>query len=443
VALPGGNPVASIQQKGESWYCQFLYRRQRYTFTIGKVDEIEARSVKGKVEYLLMRLKQRLLDLPPGCDIVTFVQFDGKPPGQPARRVKELTLAGLRDDYIRSQKGKLEETTLDGIRLHFGHLTRILGENCHVPSLSRAVLQKYVDTRSREWIDPDRYRRERRKKLAKQKPRRKYVRKNPPPARPETPDRELRHPSAATIKKEIVSLRTAWNWAKRHLELEGDFPGGRLDYEKLEESLPFMTWEEAEVAVAAGGDPEQVWDSVYLRPPEVKELLEWVKERPVSPWVYPMFCFAAYTGARRSEVVRVRPSDVNLAGGEVTTREKKRVKKKKTFRKVPLTPFLKEVLAGWMKERGKGETFFCKTGGEAITPREAHNYFQRALRVSKWHVLKGWHVLRHSYISALASEGVDQRIIDDIVGHQTEEQRVRYRHLHPDVRKKEVNRVFA
>ena len=30
-----------------------------------------------------MRLKQNLLHLPPGMDIVTFVEFDGKPPISP------------------------------------------------------------------------------------------------------------------------------------------------------------------------------------------------------------------------------------------------------------------------------------------------------------------------------------------------------------------------
>jgi hypothetical protein len=149
VALPGGNPVASIQKKGDSWYCQFLYRRVRYTFTIGKVEEIEAQSVKGKVEYLLMRLKQHLLDLPPGCDIVTFVEWDGKPPGVLPLPVRELTLSELRKVYFKSQDGKLEKTTLHGIHQHFNHLVRILGENCHIPSLSRADLHKYVDTRSK------------------------------------------------------------------------------------------------------------------------------------------------------------------------------------------------------------------------------------------------------------------------------------------------------
>jgi integrase len=46
--------------------------------------------------------------------------------------------------------------------------------------------------------------------------------------------------------------------------------------------------------------------------------------------------------------------------------------------------------------------------------------------------LKGWHVFRYSFISALASKGVDQRVIDDLVGHSTDEQ-WRYQHLYPDV----------
>jgi hypothetical protein len=178
--------VASIQRKGESWYCQFLYRRERYTFTIGRVDETEARGVKGKVEYLLMRLKQHVLDLSSGCDIVTFVQYDGKPSGVLPLAAKELTLSELREVYFKSQEGKLEQITHDGIRLHFDHLTSILGKNCNVPCLTRIDLQKHVDTRASEWIDPNRYERKRREKLAKQPPKRKYNRKNRPP--PATPD---------------------------------------------------------------------------------------------------------------------------------------------------------------------------------------------------------------------------------------------------------------
>jgi integrase len=119
------------------------------------------------------------------------------------------------------------------------------------------------------------------------------------------------------------------------------------------------------------------------------------------------------------------------------------VKHKKTYRTVPLTLLLRQVLDDWLQNRGNGDELFCKTDGKPITPREAHNYFQRALRVSKWSELKEWQLFRHSYISALASKSVDQKIIDDIVGHSTEEQCRRYRHLIPEVKEQAVARVFG
>jgi integrase len=434
--------MASIESRNGSWRVVFRYKDEKRSFTIGEVDAANAAVYKASTEELLRLLKRNLVSIPAGCSIETFMLHRGKLPAEvddaPLIERKELTLTELRSAYFRSQEKKLERTTLDGICLHFGHLERILKSKSVVSLISRADLQGYVNTRSEEWIDPNVYRRKRREKLAPKPPRKN--RKAPPS---EAEDKPKRHPSSATIRKEIVSLRTAWNWARRHLGLIEEFPGTGLDFAKTEESLPFMTWEEAERRIAAGDDPDKVWECVYLRPAEVSELLAWVKGRPVSPWVYPIFCFAAHTGARRSEAVRALPSDLDLAAGVVTIREKKRDKRKLTTRRVPLTPFLKDVLAGWVKERGKGKTLFCKDDGKEITPREAMNYFDRALRTSKWRVLKGLHVFRHSFISALASKGVDQRVIDDMVGHCTEEQRRRYRHLFPDVKQKAVLEVFG
>ena len=153
-----------------------------------------------------------------------------------------------------------------------------------------------------------------------------------------------------------------------------------------------------------------------------------------------MFCFAAHTGARRSEIVRTLPSDIDLAGGVVTIREEKT---KNTTRRLPLTPFLTGVMTEWLEKRGRGKTLFCKDDGSPIDPREPHNYFQRGLRLSPWSVLKGWHVFRHSFISAMASKGVDQRMFVELVGHSTKEQRLRYRHPYPDVKQEAMRRVFG
>jgi integrase len=46
--------------------------------------------------------------------------------------------------------------------------------------------------------------------------------------------------------------------------------------------------------------------------------------------------------------------------------------------------------------------------------------------------VRGWHVLRHSFVSLCANRGVDQRLIDEWVGHATEDMRRRYRHLSGD-----------
>lgn len=380
--------MASIENRNGSWRVVFRYQGEKRYFTIGDVSASDAATFRASTEELLRLLTRNLVSVPIGCSIEEFMFHRGKPP-KPTRN--EVTLTELREAYLTSQEKKLEQTTLEGIRLHFDHLERILGRVI-VPQITRADLQKYVDKRSEEWIDPNVYRKARRPKQYK----RKFKKPRLPPK--VEPDKPKRHPSPATIKKEIISLRTAWNWARRQLGLTEEFPGGKLDYAKIEEGLPFMTWDEAERRIAAGDDPEKVWDCLYLRPAEITELLEYVKTRPVSPWVLPMFVFAAYTGARRSEIVRALPSDIDLPNGFITLRERKRDKTKTTTRRVPISPVLRESLVQWMKDRTNGKTLFCKGDGKAIAPREAHNYFQRALRTSRWSVIRGWHALRHSFV---------------------------------------------
>src|SRR5262249_50313714 len=147
-------------------------------------------------------------------------------------------------------------------------------------------------------------------------------------------------------------------------------------------------------------------------------------------------------------------TDVDLTGGTVILREKKRVKGRRSTRTAPVTPKLAEVLREWLAVRPESPFLFCQSppvtrsktkreGPTAVTKDEAQDHFQRTVADSKWQVLRGYHVLRHSFISALASQGVDQRVIDEVVGHQSEEQRKRYRHLYPGVMREAITRVFG
>jgi integrase len=261
-----------------------------------------------------------------------------------------------------------------------------------------------------------------------------------------------------------------------------------LKYDKGEESLPFMTWREIEQRIAKGRlTPEQIdklWDCLFLDTQQVGEVLDYVKQNAGLPFIYPMFVFVAHTGARRSEMMRCRVDDLDFGAGEVVIREKKRNRSVKlTFRRVPMSPLFREVMQAWLKDGHPGGShMFCqgdvvrrsrkrsmttghqnpkcratsykgrmatvrerteRPGHEPLTPKEATYHFRQTLAGSKWEVLRGFHVFRHSFASNLARKGVDQREIDGLMGHQTEEMRRRYRHLFPEQRENAIKKLFG
>lgn len=181
-------------------------------------------------------------------------------------------------------------------------------------------------------------------------------------------------------------------------------------------------------------------------------------------------------------MLRERIDDVDFEGETVLIREMKREKGRRTTRRAPLSPFLAGVLRQWLTEHPGGQYLFCHdvevarsrkrsatTGhrGEKergtswkarlsgvrsrerqpvgpLTAAEAHDHLKRTLAGSKWEVMRGWHVLRHNFISCCAAAGVGQRLIDEwIGGHTTEEMRRRYRHLIPSVQKQPIRSVFG
>ena len=170
---------------------------------------------------------------------------------------------------------------------------------------------------------------------------------------------------------------------------------------------------------------------------------------------------------------------MNLASGWVTIRERKKVHGTKTTRRVPISAKLQMVLRQWLSKHPGGEALFChnarvdrskkrsmttghkwknrpKRQGDrsatvsyrpavavsALTKDEMHDHFKRTLAGSKWNGLRGWHALRHSFVSCLATEGVDQRLIEEWCGHMDEATSRRYRHLYPSKQKEVFQAVF-
>jgi integrase len=371
--------------------------------------------VKARYEYLLRLLEQRLLTMPPGMDIVAFLRNDGKPPATPLEsRSPEILFARFCAGYLKTVgNGAVENNTLSTSRIHLTHLAGTLGDRFPIASLAHADLQRHVARRSAS-----------------------------------------DGVSAITVKKEVDTLRSAWNWAKRMEYVHNDFPGSGLVYPKGDEKLPFMTWTEIERRIAAGGDPDALWECLYLSDPEIAEFLDFVEQRKAPVWLYPMCVMAAHTGARRSEIVRAERQDVDFETGVITIREKKRARGKVTTRRVAMSSRLRAALAALPTTNGR---LFGKLSLQAVQkgfmrvvgkhPSAAKNpktkSRKQAGRRTKWSVMKGYHVLRHSFISALANKGIDQRIIDELVGHQTDAMRRRYRHMYPQTVADAIKQVFG
>jgi integrase len=392
--------VASLQFRNGVYRLLFQYNGRQATYTVGSVPLTEARQWKSRTENLLMRVEQRMLEVPRGVAIADFIRCDGKPPVDPAILIrKDTTLHQLTDGYITTvSNGAIEANTLATAKTHIKHLEKTLSRGFLLAGLTLGKLQDHITRRATKV-------------------------------------------SAVTIKKELDTFRSIWNWGLRMKWVDQPFPASGLVYPKTDEKLPFMTWNEIERRVNAGGNAEELWECLYLDTAQVAELLDFAKSSPAPDWVYPMMVMAAHTGARRSEMIRARVEDFDFAVGTITIREKKRARGTRTTRRVPISPLLASVLVPIL-DKQVGRLFAFGPGDRSLSVQSVHKALWRALKKGKWSVLRGWHTLRHSFISACASKGIDQRFLDEWVGHQTDQQRIRYRHLYPSAQEAAMKLVF-
>ena len=411
--------MAGLQHRNGSYRILFRYLGKQHTLTLGAVTEDEAQTKSAQVDYLLMRLKQKLAVLPTGIDIVEFVQMDGRvlPPSSP--EIQKINLTALRDQYVAAHRASLEPNTLKCIQIHFRHLEKHFGAAFCISDLQLSDLQGYVNHRAK------------------------------------AAGRNGRKLSTVTIQKELVTLSTVWNWGAKMKLVVGPFPNDGLRYPKTTEKPAFQTREEINRRIAAGGltdaEKAEMWESLYLTTKEIEKLLKYVKTNASKSFIYPMLVFAAHTGSRRSEIVRTRIADLDFDGKNVVIHEKKRVRSKTTTRRVPLSAFLIGVLKKWLHSHPGGLYLFSmentveqgKAQARPITLDEAHIQLKRTLADSEWKEIKGWHCFRHSFVSACASRGVDQRLVQAWAGHMSPEMSKRYAHLYPSTQAEAIARVFG
>lgn len=417
--------MASLQLVSGHYHISFRFagRRFKRSLKTSRRDEADARRVR--LEETIKLVETGRLEVPGDVsDIAAFLLSDGKagqngkPTFPPQGQLKQVF-----DDFFAAiPDGSLEDSTLTGMHMHERHLLRLLGSDFLIQKLSVDRLQTYVNRRTKERTHYG-----------------TFVQPN-------------------TIHKELVTLGTVWRWAERTGLVIGTFPRRGVRLPKSDELPPFQTRDEIERQIAQGGltaaEESSLWDAAYLRRTEIDALLHDVRERGAHPFIYPMVVVAAHTGARRAELLRSRRSDFDFESGVLTIRERKRVHGRNTTRRVPMSATLRAAISDWFEHHPGGQATFChpyairrsrlrRAVAEPLTGGQAHRHFEKTLKGSKWEKIKGWHCLRHSFISNLASAGVDQRLIDEFVGHTTEQMRRRYRHLFPDVKQAAIDSVFG
>ena len=166
-----------------------------------------------------------------------------------------------------------------------------------------------------------------------------------------------------------------------------------------------------------------------------------------------MIYTAMYTGLRQGDVVNLKWS--NIHPGKIELMPRKTARKGKTVT-LPLHPLLKLVL----------EARHAQVFGEYVFPDEAALYASEPSAVSKQFqtfledcgiatteakgehrqraiVRKGFHSLRHSFVSICAANGVPQFIIQDMVGHDSPAMTALYSHASFDQKSAAINTLPA
>jgi integrase len=292
------------------------------------------------------------------------------------KRADTYTVGDALDDYLESFTGKSLEKTRHTIERH---IRPALGHR-KVTELTTAELRKFqTDMATRQSVY-----RANRSGFAK--------------PRPEDSDSVRR--GKANANRIFTSLKAALNRA---------FQDGRVpDDAAWRRVKPF-----AKVSVAR---------IRYFTPAEIEALLD-----AAEPWFRKVIQAALFTGGRWSEVYQIKMRDLDLGSGTIHFPETKSGRP----RYVHLTDDGIRFFGRCCTGKGLADLLFLNQHGRPFGP--SHQIRPMAETCLKARVEPaGFHILRHTYGSTLATAGVPLAVIAESMGHADERiTRKHYAHLSP------------
>jgi len=157
----------------------------------------------------------------------------------------------------------------------------------------------------------------------------------------------------------------------------------------------------------------------FLEKEEIERLI-----KHASPHTQRLIVFAINTGTRRSEMLNLKWSGVDLKNGFICIHKTKINEK----RIIPLNNTLRKLLLN-IREHIVSEYVFCTEEGKQI--KSFRTGFEKALKRAQ---IKDcvWHTLRHSFASHMIMSGADLNTVKELLGHKNIEMTMRYSHLSQD-----------
>ena len=400
--------MASLKKRGRYFSVLFYWEGEQVTKPLRLENQDEAERVRQRVELALDGLRRgrfpkasRLLAA--GHDIRDIIfpsektahlldddvsADDGNP----------LRVSQLAEDYVKHLAVETSDGHRRRVESKLRHLTKIT-DDARVTTLSADGFDEYIKRRRKSRVMPD------------------------------------------TLKGEIATIRAMLNWAVQTRRID-KLPVERFPNVKTSGGDPFLFKADIERIISEQSRTrKEIADlgrRMVLNSQDVDELAR-LAEKEIPQLVLPLRLVAT-TGIRRGEMVQLQKSDFDPKTGRLTVRSGKGPRSKsETTRSIDVHKSILPILRNHhrsLPKRGKWlfPQFDPTKESKSFAPIE-NRRAERAARLlttlltgSDFELLRGWHALRHSFITICVWRGMTFEQISQWTGHIELETQRRYTH---------------
>ena len=282
-----------------------------------------------------------------------------------------------------------------------------------------------------------------------------------------------KYPKPETIKKKLDQLKSVVKWfyglgePNLHPEAFNVVTVSVKQASILDQLEKWVDFETRQLELKKFGIDltiEGAFSNIFYSKAQLDEHRETFEQKlyidgtPAAIRLYCSILIACATGARRSELTRIRRQDLSLDDElPMLTLTKMKGRKNNPYlrQKMPLPPFVLPYLKKLLKILPVGQHSLFNANDEHLTAdgfnedtvRGKASYLtekiNEALKDTKWEHAAGWHIYRHTLASQLLMAGYSQTEVMNLIGWCSEEMARKYQHTTHAHKAAMVNGIFA